>query len=103
MNTTGKIALATTVGILAGAATALLFAPASGKETRKAIADKAKDAKDAAADKLADAAEAIKNTANAAASVVSDLRDQAAGKIASSEAVTQAAEAAVAGSSNGKA
>ena len=42
-NNGGKFLLGALIGAVAGAAAGLLFAPKSGKETRKDIADKAKE------------------------------------------------------------
>jgi gas vesicle protein len=42
----GSVLLAFAVGALAGAAIALLFAPASGEETRRKLAEKARESKD---------------------------------------------------------
>ena len=41
MNDTGKVLFAALVGAAAGAVAGVLLAPASGKETRKKISDKA--------------------------------------------------------------
>jgi len=41
-----SILLAFAVGAIAGAAIALLYAPASGEETRRKLAQKARDSKD---------------------------------------------------------
>ena len=46
----GSVMLAFLVGAAAGAAVALLFAPASGEETRKFIGDKAREGREKAAD-----------------------------------------------------
>jgi len=40
---TGKFILGAAIGAIAGAAAGILFAPKSGKETRKIIGEKAKD------------------------------------------------------------
>lgn len=42
-NNGGKFIIGTAVGALAGAVAGLLFAPRSGKQTRKMISDKTKD------------------------------------------------------------
>ena len=42
----GTVLLAFAVGALAGAAVALLYAPASGDETRRKIAQKAREGRD---------------------------------------------------------
>ena len=49
----GSVLVAFAVGALAGAAVALLFAPASGEETRRKLGDKAREGRDT----LASAAE----------------------------------------------
>jgi len=51
-NSTGKTALALVVGIAAGAALGLLFAPRSGKETRAALRNKGEDLKDDMGDRI---------------------------------------------------
>jgi gas vesicle protein len=43
---TGSVLLAFAVGALAGAAIALLYAPASGDETRRKLAQKARDSRE---------------------------------------------------------
>ncbi len=51
----GSVLLAFTVGAVLGAATALLFAPRSGRETRDFLADKGRDLADKARGVSADA------------------------------------------------
>ena len=51
----GTMLLAFVVGALAGAVVALLYAPASGRETREFIGEKAKDAARKAKDVYAEA------------------------------------------------
>ena len=57
---TGNVALAFFLGLVAGGVTALLFAPASGKETRAKIKEGYMKAKDKAIEGLADAKESAK-------------------------------------------
>lgn len=45
-NATGSVLLAFLLGAAAGAAVALLYAPASGAETRKKLKDKAREGRD---------------------------------------------------------
>jgi gas vesicle protein len=45
-NSTGSVLVAFAVGALAGAAVALLFAPASGEETRRKLGEKAREGRD---------------------------------------------------------
>jgi gas vesicle protein len=45
-NSVGTMLAAFAVGAIAGAAVALLFAPASGAETRRKLADKAREGRD---------------------------------------------------------
>ncbi len=47
-NSVGGVFVAFTVGAIAGAAVALLFAPASGEETRRRLVDKAREGRERA-------------------------------------------------------
>lgn len=55
MNENSKIILAALGGAVIGAGLALLFAPASGKETRENISDELEDAKDKVKESVKDA------------------------------------------------
>jgi gas vesicle protein len=57
---TGNVALAFVLGLVAGGVTALLFAPASGKETRAKIKEGYNKAKDRAMEGLSEAKESAK-------------------------------------------
>jgi gas vesicle protein len=46
----GTVLLAFALGAVAGAAVALLYAPASGEETRRKLADRAREGRERAAD-----------------------------------------------------
>jgi gas vesicle protein len=62
------------VGSVIGAATALLFAPRSGEETRAEIRDKAVEIRD-------HATETVKDTVSQARSKVGDVRDNVRDKV----------------------
>jgi gas vesicle protein len=47
-NSAGSVIVAFALGAVAGAAVALLYAPASGEETRRKIAEKAREGRDRA-------------------------------------------------------
>lgn len=47
-NSVGGVLVAFAVGAIAGAAVALLFAPATGEETRRKLAEKAREGRDRA-------------------------------------------------------
>ncbi|HUL75410.1 MAG TPA: YtxH domain-containing protein [Vicinamibacterales bacterium] len=47
-NSVGGVLVAFAVGAIAGAAVALLFAPATGEETRRKLAEKAREGRDKA-------------------------------------------------------
>jgi gas vesicle protein len=55
----GSILLAFLLGAITGAAAAILYAPASGRETREYLGDKAAEARERAADAAAKGREAL--------------------------------------------
>jgi len=57
---TGNVALAFVLGLVAGGVTALLFAPASGKETRAKLKEGFNKAKDKAIEGLSEARESAR-------------------------------------------
>jgi gas vesicle protein len=57
----GTVMLAFLIGAAAGAAIALLFAPASGKDTREYIGEKAREGKEKAAEAARQARETVKS------------------------------------------
>jgi gas vesicle protein len=54
------VVLAFLVGAISGAALALMFAPATGEETRKFLKDKAREGRDRAADAVEKGREVVK-------------------------------------------
>lgn len=56
----GSVLLAFIIGAVSGAALALLYAPASGDETRKYLGQKAREGRDRAAEALEKGREAVK-------------------------------------------
>jgi gas vesicle protein len=55
----GGVLLAFLVGAVAGAAVALLYAPATGRETRELLGEKAREGRDRAAEAAAKGREAV--------------------------------------------
>lgn len=55
----GSVMLAFLVGAVAGAAVALLYAPAAGRETREVLGEKAREGRDRATEAAAKGREAI--------------------------------------------
>ncbi|TAN62776.1 YtxH domain-containing protein [bacterium] len=73
-NNNGSMALAFIVGGLVGAGIALLYAPASGAETRKRIRKGVGDACDLATDKYHDALESLEESAGKVRQLAEDKK-----------------------------
>jgi len=71
----GTVLAAFVVGALAGAAVALLFAPASGEETRRKLAQKARDAKRRADELAQDGREFIERHGETVAAAINRGRE----------------------------
>jgi gas vesicle protein len=69
-NSVGSVVVAFTLGALAGAAIALLYAPASGEETRRRLAKKAKEGRDRAQGAVREGREFIERQRDNIASTV---------------------------------
>ena len=72
---TGSILVAFALGAAAGAAIALLYAPASGEETRRKLRDKAREGRDKAEALAREGREFIERQRETLASVVERGRD----------------------------
>ena len=78
----GTVLLAFVLGAITGAAAALLMAPASGEETRRVIADKARDSRERAAEAARQGREMVnrgKDTLNSAIERGREAYEQARG------------------------
>jgi gas vesicle protein len=88
LNGTGKLIGALVVGVLAGAALGILFAPAKGSKTRSNIIDGAKDLADNIKKKMTDEAAALRKKAeefeNMAKEKMDDVFDNVKQKTADS-------------------
>ena len=71
----GGFLAAFAIGALAGAGIALLYAPRSGKETRKLIAAKGRDLKDKATDAIGDAKDFIDDKKARIAAAIEACKD----------------------------
>ena len=75
------VVVALLAGLAVGAALGVLFAPASGTETRDLIADKSKDLADSAKDKLQTYKEKIKSGADQLSDTAKDKYQAYSGKL----------------------
>ena len=74
-NSTGSILVAFAIGAAAGAAIALLFAPATGEDTRKKLAEKAREGRDKAATLAREGREFLDRQRDNVASVIDRGRE----------------------------
>jgi gas vesicle protein len=74
-NGVGSVLVAFLVGAVAGAAVALLFAPAAGKETREFLSDKAREGRDKAVEAARQTREALQRQRENIASAIDRGRD----------------------------
>jgi gas vesicle protein len=75
------VVVALLAGLAVGAALGVLFAPASGTETRDLIADKSKDLADSAKDKLQTYKEKVKSGADQLSETAKDKYQTYSGKL----------------------
>lgn len=71
----GHVLLAFLLGATAGAAVALLFAPASGKETREYLSEKARESRDKASEAARQARDAFNRTRETLGSAIERGRE----------------------------
>lgn len=74
-NSAGTVFVAFTLGALAGAAAALLLAPATGEETRRKLAERAREGRDAAEAMAREGSEFIRRQRETLASAVERGRE----------------------------
>ena len=73
MNGKGDFLAGVIVGSVVGAVAGILFAPASGKETRERISEKGKEVKEVAVDKAREKSEELKSSSQ---ELISKLREK---------------------------
>lgn len=71
----GSVLLAFIIGAVSGAALALLYAPASGEDTRKYVGQKAREGRDRAAEAVEKGREAVKESREALAHAIERGRE----------------------------
>ena len=71
----GSVLLAFLVGAVAGAAVALLYAPATGPETREFLSEKAREARDKAAEAAAKGRQVVKEGRETLATTIARGRE----------------------------
>ena len=71
----GNVLLAFLVGAVAGAAVALLYAPATGRETREFLGEKAREGRDRAAEAAARGREAVNRSRDTVATAIERGRE----------------------------
>ncbi len=81
MENSKKVISALAIGLVAGAALGVLFAPASGRDTRRKIGHKVSDLKEDLADNFEKGKEKFNNFKDEVSKKVSDLKEKAFGKM----------------------
>ena len=71
----GSVMLAFLIGAVSGAAAALLFAPATGRETREFLSERAREGRDRAADAAEKGRKVVKEGREALASAIERGRE----------------------------
>ena len=71
----GNVMLVFLVGAVAGAAVALLYAPATGRETRELLGEKAREGRDRAAEAAARGREAVNRSRDTVATAIERGRE----------------------------
>ena len=71
----GNVMLAFLLGAVAGAAVALLYAPATGRETREFLGEKAREGRDRAAEAAARGREAVNRSRETVATAIERGRE----------------------------
>ena len=74
-NGAGNVMLAFLVGAVAGAAVALLYAPAAGRDTREFLGEKAREGRDRAAEAAARGREAVARSRETLATAIERGRE----------------------------
>jgi gas vesicle protein len=74
-NSTGSVLVAFALGAIAGAAIALLYAPAPGEETRRRLAEKAREGREKAGQMAREGREFVKRQRETVTAAVEEGRD----------------------------
>jgi gas vesicle protein len=99
MSDTGKVLGALVLGLAAGAALGLLFAPSKGTELRKKISTNAGDVLDELTDKISEGKEMLSELKTTASSKMDELKNKAEEEINNVKRVVKQASSTI-GSNN---